>query len=55
VLSDRPAVHGPVQPASAAVKNHHAFHGGLLQHVVKLMELAWSVSKHYPQLDGERC
>ena len=39
--------------APAAVKNHHAYHGGLLQHVVKLMEVGLSVAEHYPQLDGD--
>jgi 3'-5' exoribonuclease len=37
--------------APAAVKNHHAYHGGLLQHVVNLMEVCLSVAEHYPQLD----
>jgi 3'-5' exoribonuclease len=39
--------------ASAAVKNHHAYHGGLLEHVVQLMEVASSVARHYPQLDRD--
>jgi len=39
--------------APAGVKNHHAFRGGLLEHVVSLMELCASVSPHYPDLDPE--
>jgi 3'-5' exoribonuclease len=39
--------------APAAVKNHHAYHGGLLHHVVKLMEVAMTVAGHYPQLDSD--
>lgn len=39
--------------APAAVSNHHAYPGGLLQHTVDLMELASLVSPRYPQLDGD--
>ncbi len=39
--------------APAGVKNHHAFRGGLLEHVVSLMELCASVAPHYPDLDAE--
>ena len=37
----------------AAVSNHHAYPGGLLQHTVDLMELAALVSPRYPRLDGD--
>lgn len=37
--------------APAGVKNHHAYHGGLLEHVVNLMKVCQSVSEFYPQLD----
>lgn len=36
----------------AGVKHHHAFRGGLLQHVVTMMELARHVSATYPTLNG---
>lgn len=39
--------------AAAAVSNHHAYPGGLLQHSVDLMELARLIAPQYPQLDGE--
>ena len=39
--------------APAGVKNHHAFRGGLLEHVVSLMELCGSVAPHYPEIDAE--
>ena len=39
--------------APAAVSNHHAFTGGLLEHTVDLMELAILIAPRYPQLDGE--
>jgi 3'-5' exoribonuclease len=40
--------------APAGVKNHHAYRGGLLEHVVNLMEVALVVGPRYPQLDTEQ-
>jgi 3'-5' exoribonuclease len=39
--------------APAGVKNHHAYRGGLLEHVVNLMEVVLRVAPCYPMLDGE--
>ncbi|MBN2578684.1 MAG: HD domain-containing protein [Pirellulales bacterium] len=39
--------------APAGTKNHHAYHGGLLEHVVGLMELTLRVAPCYPQLDRD--
>jgi 3'-5' exoribonuclease len=39
--------------APAGTKNHHAYHGGLLEHVVNLMEVVLRVSPCYPQLNGD--
>ena len=39
--------------APAAVKNHHAYHGGLLEHVVQLMGLAKIVAAEYDELDDD--
>ena len=39
--------------APAGVKNHHAYHGGLLEHVVSLMELTSVVAPRYPSLDAD--
>lgn len=39
--------------APAGTKNHHAYHGGLLEHVVGLMELVLQVCPCYPQLDRD--
>jgi 3'-5' exoribonuclease len=39
--------------APAGVKNHHAYPGGLLEHVVSLMEVAAAIVPHYPQLDAD--
>jgi len=36
---------------AAAVSNHHAYPGGLLQHSLDLMELAGLIGPRYPQLD----
>jgi 3'-5' exoribonuclease len=39
--------------APAGVKNHHAYQGGLLEHVVGLMELVQVVAPRYPDLNGD--
>lgn len=39
--------------APAGVKNHHAYRGGLVEHVVSLMEVVSVVAPLYPHLDGE--
>jgi len=40
--------------APAGMKNHHAYRGGLLEHVLSLMELVLLVAPRYPQLDGDK-
>lgn len=39
--------------APAGVKNHHAHRGGLLQHVISLMELCAVVAPKYPDIDAD--
>ncbi len=39
--------------APAGVKNHHAYRGGLLQHVVSLMRMCRLTASHYPELNGD--
>jgi 3'-5' exoribonuclease len=39
--------------APAGVKNHHAYKGGLLHHVVSLMELCAIVAPRYPDVDPD--
>lgn len=39
--------------APAGVKNHHAYKGGLLQHVVSLMETCVVVAPRYPEVDAD--
>ena len=39
--------------AAAAVNNHHAYPGGLLQHTVDLIELAQAVAPRYPRANTD--
>jgi 3'-5' exoribonuclease len=39
--------------APAGIKNHHAYHGGLLEHIVTLMQVSQSVIPFYPILDHD--
>ena len=40
--------------APAGMKNHHAYQGGLLDHVLSLMELVLLVGPRYEKLDTEK-
>ncbi|TWT86285.1 3'-5' exoribonuclease YhaM [Pseudobythopirellula maris] len=40
--------------APAGMKNHHGYHGGLLEHTLSLLELVLLVAPRYKQLDGEK-
>ncbi|MCO6046736.1 OB-fold nucleic acid binding domain-containing protein [Aeoliella sp. ICT_H6.2] len=40
--------------APAGMKNHHAYKGGLLEHVVSVMELVLLVAPRYPQIDEDK-
>jgi 3'-5' exoribonuclease len=44
---------GKFTAAPAGIKNHHAYRGGLLAHVVSLMEVCRVVAPLYPELDGD--
>ena len=48
-----PAITPRFKRAPAAMVMHHAFIGGLLEHVVSLIGLAAAVSTHYPDLDAD--
>jgi len=37
----------------AGIKNHHAWHGGLLEHVVQLIDLAAAVAPMYGEVDSD--
>ena len=39
--------------APAGIKHHHAYPGGLLEHIVGVMELALRVAPCYPQIDRD--
>lgn len=39
--------------APAGIKNHHAYHGGLLEHVVTLLNMADLIVGLYPELDRD--
>jgi len=39
--------------APAAMKNHHAYQGGLIEHVVGVMELVLLIADRYPEIDAE--
>jgi 3'-5' exoribonuclease len=39
--------------APAGIKHHHAYHGGLLEHVVNLMEVVVRIAPCYPQIDRD--
>ncbi|NIL96793.1 MAG: HD domain-containing protein [Planctomycetales bacterium] len=39
--------------APAGVKNHHAYQGGLLEHVVQLLEIITRIADLYPELDRD--
>jgi 3'-5' exoribonuclease len=44
---------GRLARSPAGIKNHHAYPGGLLEHVVNLMEVADSVAGHYSILNRD--
>jgi len=50
---DDPRVAGRFERAPAAKLMHHAYVGGLLEHVVSLCGLCRMMAEHYPELDGD--
>ena len=52
ILAD-PAIAAAYREAPAARQLHHAWLGGLLEHVVSLLNLADRVAAHYPLLDRD--
>ena len=43
-----------LRSAPAGIKNHHAYRGGLLEHVLSLMEVAHLVAPRYAELDADK-
>ena len=50
---DDPRVAGRFERAPAAKLMHHAYMGGLLEHVVSLCGLCRIMAQHYPEMDGD--
>jgi len=50
---DDPRVAGRFERAPAAKVMHHAYMGGLLEHVVSLCGLCVRMAEHYPELDAD--
>jgi 3'-5' exoribonuclease len=50
---DDPAIASKLKRAPAAMTMHHAFIGGLLEHMVSLIGLSRDVAAHYPELDAD--
>ncbi len=54
LASETLAIHGKALKEHPAAKTiHHAYRGGLLEHVVSMAELASMVAGHYPELDRD--
>ena len=51
-LADEPLM-GRFLAAPAGIKNHHAYPGGLMEHVVSLLRLILVVAPHYPNLNRD--
>ena len=50
---DDPAIAVSFRDAPAAARMHHAWLGGLLEHVVSLMGLCEAAAKHYPEVNRD--
>ncbi|HKV04193.1 MAG TPA: OB-fold nucleic acid binding domain-containing protein [Candidatus Acidoferrales bacterium] len=48
-----PAIAPRLKRAPAAMTMHHAYLGGLLEHIVSLIDLGAAVAAHYPELDSD--
>jgi 3'-5' exoribonuclease len=48
-----PAIAPRLKRAPAAMTMHHAFIGGLLEHIVSLIGLSTAIASHYPELDAD--
>ena len=52
-ILDDPAIAARFKRAPAAMTMHHAFIGGLLEHVHSLIGLSRGLASHYPELDAD--
>lgn len=53
LVVEDPAIEPKLKRAPAAMTMHHAFIGGLLEHVHSLVGLGRAVAAHYPELDAD--
>jgi 3'-5' exoribonuclease len=51
LIVNEPHIGSRLKSAPAALKIHHAFRGGLLEHILSLCNLAVSMCAHYPRLN----
>ena len=49
---DDPAITEPLSQAPAGIRLHHAYRGGLLEHVVNLLETIVRIADLYPKVDS---
>ncbi|MFM1801107.1 MAG: 3-5 exoribonuclease YhaM [Planctomycetota bacterium] len=52
ILMDEPLI-GKLMAAPAGIKNHHAYHGGLLEHIVTLLRISEPILPMYPIVDPD--
>ncbi len=52
-ILDDPAIAAKLKRAPAAMTMHHAYLGGLLEHIVSLCGLARAAAAHYPEADAD--
>ncbi len=53
VLLDRRGIRPQVHHAAGGISNHHAYHAGLLEHVVTILTIADRIVDLYPELDRD--
>ena len=51
MIIDDPVIECRLKSAPAAMKIHHSFRGGLLEHILSLCNLAVALCAHYPRLN----
>ena len=52
-VAEDPAIVPRLKRAPAAMTMHHAYLGGLLEHIVSMIGLASAIAAHYPELDAD--
>jgi 3'-5' exoribonuclease len=51
IIANDPAIGSRLKSSPAAMKIHHAFRGGLLEHILSLCNLSVALCAHYPRLN----